>query len=143
MLLPAIVAISIASTLCQGDSVIPLKYNITIDPDLQSLTFSADIIITIYVEASTQNVSLNRKNLNIKNVTLTDQGNVDIEGISFEIDDEAETLSILSTFSLAIGEMYDLKIIFDGVINQNQEGFYSAQYIKAEKERYNILYKKL
>lgn len=131
-----IIVISVLAAFCQSD-VIPLKYNITINPNFQSLKFSANIIITIYVEASTQNITLNRKNLDIESVALRDQKNADIEGISFDVDNKAESLTIYSTSSLLNNEIYDVEIIYNGIINQNKAGFYAVKYLAtATDERY-------
>lgn len=123
--------------ICQG-YVIPINYEITTTPNLESLTFTGVADITLNVEEAAQNIVLYGKNLSISSVILRDQENEEVTGTTFDVNTESETITINIETELSIGRLYHLNLEYSGLINEDQEGLYVSRYTNnAGAQRYS------
>ncbi|XP_044259110.1 glutamyl aminopeptidase-like [Tribolium madens] len=103
----------------------PVNYNITINPDLDNLNFTSETIISIQVEETIENVTLNFKNLIISDpIKITNSKAEEVTNIL--LNEENETLVFHFQNPLA-PDLYLVNIISRGKINTNLEGFYQVE----------------
>lgn len=110
--------------------VIPLYYNITLKPDLESHTFSGEETITIDLKKEADSITLHSKDLDIVSVALD---GIPAKKISY--DDPKETATFSFAKKIGKGEA-KLHIVFRGILANNMRGFYKSRYMVEGKERF-------
>lgn len=105
----------------------PIKYTITLAPDLEKFTFDGSETIEIDVLKSTTSITLNCIEIEVHSalVTLADGTDVLATGTSFNEDEETATFEFAS--SIPVGQA-NLSIKFKGELNDKLRGFYRSQY---------------
>lgn len=124
---------------CQ-EYITPINYEITTTPNLESLTFTGVVDITINVEEATQSILLYSKNLNVSEVILRDQEYQEVAGVTFDVHPETETITINIETKLSISRLYHLNLEYSGLINEDKEGLYFSRYTNnagAQRYRYS------
>lgn len=111
--------------------VLPVHYNVTLEPNLDDFTFSGYVIIQVEVTEAAKNVTLHASELTITNLEILNSSNVTVQYESLTTDDEKEFLSVNFATELAVGT-YFIYVTFDGILNSNNNGFYRASYNDAE-----------
>src|SRR4051794_16136024 len=100
-------------------TILPRRYEVTLEPELAAATFSGDVRIDLDVTERVDQIVMNAIELDIKAVTV--EGAV----VPFSLDHETERLFIdvpLETGSRSVS------ISFDGVLNDKLRGFYRSTY---------------
>lgn len=89
--------------------------------------FTGEVKIDIVAEIQdVRSITLNMKNLTVKNVTLYDLNKTAIKVNSSE-DDEHEFLIIMLDDKLEKGKQYLLTVSYSGVVNDQLRGFYRSR----------------
>lgn len=108
-------------------SVRPLGYNLTLNPNLDSMTFTGRTVITMFVRHSTKHIILHSVNLNITKAT-------------FKLDDgEATAVTVLEykpnqqiavkfTEELKVGQKCVLTLDYAAELSHTYDGFYNSSY---------------
>lgn len=107
------------------DDVRPLKYRITIRPNLKSFTFSGEETIDIEVRKPTSQIVLNAAELEIQEAHLIHEKTIKAEEI--RIDEDSETLRLRFYSPIPRGPM-QLYLRFTGQLNDRLRGFYRSEY---------------
>ncbi|XP_054001864.1 putative aminopeptidase-2 [Hylaeus anthracinus] len=119
-------------------SVSPLKYNVLLAPYFQekNFMFTGNVQITMKRHRSTSRLVLNSHQLNIKNVSLYESDSNFNKGKPlnlnrFTINETRQMLTIF-TNNLIKSEEIIIDIEFNGILNDNLEGFYRSYYFDSE-----------
>jgi puromycin-sensitive aminopeptidase len=106
-------------------TVVPHRYDLTLEPDMGAATFSGSETIAVEVAAPTTEVVLNAVEIDI------DEAVVDIGGdrifASVALDDKAERATLTFDRVLPAGEA-TLELRFRGVLNDRLVGFYRSTF---------------
>ncbi|CAK9804067.1 Aminopeptidase N [Anthophora plagiata] len=108
----------------------PLEYELVLEPDLENFIFTGKATITLQVNSPTKNLTLNAKNLDINetSVTLVRDGDVKIPITNVVPLKQQEFLLIEVQDKLTEGK-YVLTIEYTGELNDKKRGFYRSRYI--------------
>jgi puromycin-sensitive aminopeptidase len=100
-------------------SVVPSRYTLTLEPDLESASFAGTVDIEVAVNDPVEQIVLNAIELDIARVT------VDGTARRFRLDEPTERLTIDA--SLAVGTSV-IAIDFTGTLNDKLRGWYRSTY---------------
>ncbi len=106
-------------------TVIPSRYEIAMDPDLDAATFTGSVTIDVDVVEPVTEIVLNSIELDISDVSVAVSGGT-IDATP-ELDESAERLTLSLSESLPVGPA-SVTIRFRGVLNDNLHGFYRSTY---------------
>ena len=107
-------------------TVKPIKYRITLNPDLDQATFTGSEKVDIMVEAPASRIVVNAVDLEIVSCSLDRDGRPQINART-SWDAAAETLTLDFEETIAPG-LATLNIAFTGVLNDKLRGFYRSEY---------------
>jgi puromycin-sensitive aminopeptidase len=107
----------------------PIKYNITLEPDLEQFTFEGEEMIEFQVNEPTEKVVLNAKELTVTGASVDGK-----KAVSIDYDHENEY--VIFHFEEQIRSNGNLYISFNGILNDKMVGFYRAKYEKDGETRY-------
>ncbi len=107
-------------------SVRPSKYRITLQPDLDSFTFSGSEVVEVEVVEPTSTIIVNAAELEVQSCRL-DMAGAGSKEPSVSLDEGAETLTLDFGEPLPTGKA-ELFIEFTGELNDKLRGFYRSQY---------------
>lgn len=109
-------------------NVKPTHYNLTIEPDLETLKYSGKVVIDLDVLQDTKSIALNTIDLNITD-TQVYVGSKRIATVS-ELHHDSDTQTTTTTLqeTISSGSKATLTHTFDSTISEKLAGFYRAQY---------------
>ncbi len=111
-------------------NVKPNKYRMTLQPDLQTFTFSGEQTVDIDIVVPTARIILNAAELEIRDVVLRRNGqSTQVNSISLDEEKETATLDFGQTLSQGPAQ---LEMQFTGVLNDRLVGFYRSEYQDTE-----------
>lgn len=113
-------------------TILPLRYDLTIQPDLQKFTFSGNVAITIAVKKPTKKIVLHAKQLTISSAYAKNEKE---KIASVTIDEENETVTLKFKEIITTGKSM-LYVTFDGVMDDTMRGFYRSKYFIEGQEEY-------
>ena len=114
------------------DNVTPVKYTLTLQPDLENFTFRGEETVAVDIYGDVAEIVLNCSEIEIQSASLDQYGiETDIAAIRYDPDADAVTLALGRRASDGAA---NLKIAFTGVLNDKLRGFYRSQYTNAEGE---------
>ena len=128
LLVPSLLALGAAAPGQPGlpGGVVPLHYDIRIDPDAATLRFSGNETVTIAVAAPTRTITLNAAELTIGSVSL--DGTIKPTAV---LDEKAQTLTLRFPGPVTAGS-HRLSIAFAGTINRSAAGLFAVDYKNAK-----------
>ncbi len=107
-------------------TVVPVRYELRLEPDLASCRFTGEETITIEVRERTSEIVLNATELQISTAVLrNDQGVT--HRCPVDLDERLERCRVTSPEPLAPGS-WRLQLTFEGVLNDKLRGFYRSTY---------------
>ena len=112
-------------------TVVPHRYRIRLEPDLEGSVFTGHETIDVTVETDVDEIVLNAAEIDVQSAHLTD-GSASI-GASPRYDEPMERL-ILALESTAPPGEWELVIDFTGVLNDKLRGFYRSTFFDVEGE---------
>ena len=106
--------------------VVPIRYDLRLEPDLKTATFSGEETITLTINQPTAEIVLNAADLEIRTASLwaTDGTN---HGLTIELDEALERCRLTLGTSIAPGT-WTLRLTFAGILNDKLRGFYRSTY---------------
>jgi puromycin-sensitive aminopeptidase len=107
-------------------AVVPSRYDIRLEPDLDAATFSGEETIVITVKEPVTEIALNAAELAIQSVSLQTADGVVVQG-SAALDEAAERARLLFPSPIPPGE-HRLRLSFTGILNDRLHGFYRSTY---------------
>jgi puromycin-sensitive aminopeptidase len=114
--------------------VVPVRYTITLQPDLEAHVFSGTETIDIQIKKSTRSITIHSKDLELFDVSIT-QGKIvqQVKGIAY--DGKHESATFVFQKPIAVGRA-KLTISFRGILNDLMRGFYKSRYHVDGEERF-------
>lgn len=125
-------------------SIVPRTYNIYLLPFIfeGNFTFIGNVSIIVNVQEATRNVILHADELDINHASVEvlkfiEDGyrtTMEIERIS---NDSKRNFFVINLKSdLQVGQMYEIRMSFVGILNDQLEGFYRSSYVVNNTKRY-------
>jgi puromycin-sensitive aminopeptidase len=113
-------------------TVLPRRYDLTLEPDLEAATFAGHETIAVEVRTETNEVVLNAVEIEIDEATaeIPTDGGADAGPLVAKValDDEAERASLTFDRPLPAGDA-TLRLRFRGVLNDKLRGFYRSTFV--------------
>ncbi|MGO9423986.1 MAG: M1 family metallopeptidase [Steroidobacteraceae bacterium] len=111
------------------DTVVPVRYDLTLAPDAEALTFRGDVKIAVDVRAATRSVVLNAAGLKFAHAAM--DGGAEA---SVAIDEKLGRATLRWDAPIAPGR-HELFIEYDGKIGRSTLGFFAMDYSSADGPR--------
>ncbi len=102
--------------------VTPVRYNLTLKPDLENFTFWGKEVIDLVVDKEVKEITLHSKDIDIE----TAQAGVQFAN-KISYDTKAETATFAFKNKIPKGKI-KLTLVFNGIINETLRGFYKSKY---------------
>ena len=104
----------------------PTRYDLRLEPDLATLTFTGDETVTVEVDEPTTEVVLNAVDLVFGETTIANARGETLRGTPI-VDETAERCRITFPSAIAPGT-WRLRLAFTGTLNDKLRGFYRSSY---------------
>ena len=104
----------------------PTRYDLRLEPDLTTLTFTGDETVTLEVEEATAEIVLNAVDLAFGGATLTNARGESQRGTPI-VDEAGERCRITFPSRIPPGT-WRLRLAFTGALNDKLRGFYRSSY---------------
>ena len=111
----------------------PLKYEITLSPDLERFTFAGNEAIDVEITEPTATLSLNAADLEVQSASVTPAGGGMKQASDIRYNEEAQTVTFDFREELPTGRA-KLELSFSGELNDRLHGFYRSTYQPANGE---------
>ena len=108
-------------------NVRPTLYTVTLEPDLESFTFTGSETIAIEVDEPESEIKMNSAEIAIQSATLSLSDGSDSQPESIIFDEEKETVTFAFAETVPEGAA-ELSIEFTGELNDKLRGFYRSSY---------------
>lgn len=106
--------------------VVPHRYDLIIEPDLEAATFAGRADIAVTVTEPTSEIVLNAIELELEEITLqNDQGQEVAAVVTYEEETERARLALAE--EAAAGD-WTLSMVFRGILNDKLRGFYRSTF---------------
>ena len=108
----------------------PSRYDIRLEPDLESATYVGEEIVQVEIRDETDEVQLNAVELTITSVVAQGEDGARLEGTA-SLDPETDRVHLRFPRALHPGE-WSLRIAFQGILNDQLHGFYRSTFKGAD-----------
>ncbi|MEJ7617587.1 MAG: M1 family metallopeptidase [Pyrinomonadaceae bacterium] len=123
---------SFASTFGQlPKNVVPQHYDLTITPDMKTLTFKGSESITIDVKVTGNTIVVNALDLNITRALLDGEPK---QKAAVKLDQKEQTATLTFPENLRAGQ-HKLQLEFEGKLGEQSQGLYYAKYQTDQGEK--------
>ena len=106
-------------------TVVPTRYELVLEPDLERASFHGRVSITVDVREATSSIVLNANELTLHTATIDG----DPLTIASDLARERATLSARTTVQPGT---HTIDIVFDGTLNDKLRGWYRSTFVDAE-----------
>jgi puromycin-sensitive aminopeptidase len=111
-------------------TVVPGRYDIRLEPDLDTATYGGEEVVQVEVREETDEVLLNAVELTITKVIAEGPDGARLEGVA-SLDPSNDRARLHFPRALRPGE-WSLRISFQGILNDQLHGFYRSTFKDAE-----------
>ena len=112
-------------------TVKPLRYSLTLTPNLDDHTFGGEETIELEVSEEVAQIKLFAVELEVSGARLTLEDGTALQAQDVAMDEESETVTFSFGRSVPKGKA-SLHVTFNGVLNDQLRGFYRSQYTDQE-----------
>jgi hypothetical protein len=112
-------------------TVVPSRYDIRLEPDLESATYAGEEIVQVEVRDETDDVQLNAVELTITSVVAEGEEGTRLEGTASLDPATEDRVHLRFPRALRPGE-WSLRITFQGILNDQLHGFYRSTFKGAD-----------
>jgi len=108
----------------------PIRYKLTLKPDLEAFTFGGREVIDISITKSTKELTMHSLDINIassKYQVVSSKGKEEEFAYKISYDKASETVTFYFKKPIPKGKA-TLSLVFEGVINESLRGFYKSRY---------------
>jgi len=110
------------------DAVLPSKYDVRLQPDLEKFVFDGTVKISVDVHEATQEVSVHARELQFMSGSFTPaSGEASIEVESYLLNLKSQVLTLTFAELLPVGAGI-IEIVYTGMLNNQMAGFYRSPY---------------
>jgi len=107
-------------------SVIPVHYDLHLEPDLDTFTFEGSVSIRIGITETIQEIVLNAAEIEIKSMVFRgEDSEIEVTGVTHDDEFDRATVALADP---ATPGTYDLDITYTGLINDQLRGLYRSIY---------------
>lgn len=106
--------------------VVPVKYDLTIKPDLESFNFWGKEIIDIVLGKDTKEITLHSKDIDIETAEIKINKDLYFAKV-ISYDEKSETATLHFKDKIKKGKV-KITLVFTGIISDNLRGFYKSKY---------------
>src|SRR5262245_52076450 len=117
-------------------TVVPSRYDLTLEPDLAEATFTGSEVVTVSVEEPVDEIVLNADDLELSGGRLDGPGGA-LEVTEIRLDPENERAHLSLSDTAEPGE-WRLSLDFSGRLSDQLEGFYRSTY-KDDDDRTHVI----
>ncbi len=110
------------------NDVRPVRYDVTLTPDLKAFTFAGEETVDLEVLTDTSSLVLNSAEIEVSACRMTTSAGAQVTPVETNFDEEAETVTFRFDQPLPPGPAR-LHVEFSGVLNDLLRGFYRSTYI--------------
>ncbi|MGN6817381.1 MAG: M1 family metallopeptidase [Sphingomonas sp.] len=112
--------------------VVPVSYDITVNPDAQKLTFTGTETVNVMVKKGTSTIVLNAADMTISRATI------DGKGVPFKLDNDAQQLTLTLPTAAKVGG-HVVTFAWTGKINESAAGFFAIDYTNSDGSKARML----
>jgi aminopeptidase N len=112
--------------------VVPVSYDIRIDPDAQKMTFTGTETVNVTVKKATSTIILNAAEMTISRATI------DGKAVSFKLDNDAQQLTLALPAPAKLGN-HVITFAWTGKINESAAGFFAIDYTNDDGSKARML----
>ena len=105
----------------------PLKYSITLKPNLEEFTFSGEETIEVQVATPTSRILVNASELQVSSAQVTLGDGTVLAAVDIALDEASETAAFTFEGEIPQGDA-SLDVHFTGILNDQLRGFYRSHY---------------
>ena len=116
--------------------VVPIHYDLRLEPDLETLKFDGSVEVTIEVTQPVEEVVLNAAEVTVTKASVATAGG-EILAATVSYDEAAERVTLALEATLGPG-IHRLLIEHTGIINDQLRGLYKSVYVDAEGDEHLI-----
>ena len=110
-------------------TVIPARYQLTLEPDLEAAAFKGSCSTTVEVLEPTDVITVNAAELDISAVSLEAGTTSHVASVSYDEEHERAHFRFPATIE---GGTWELHTTFEGILNDKLRGFYRSTYSDAD-----------
>ncbi len=108
-------------------NVQPIRYSLTLTPDLDNFTFQGEGTIEIQITEATSRIVVNASDLQISLGQLTLEDGSTLTAREIALDEDAQTVTFSFDRDIPTGTAA-FHVVFTGTLNDELRGFYRSQY---------------
>ncbi len=112
-------------------NVIPSRYQIDLEPNLEAASFTGSVAIEVAVSAPTSEVWLNAAELEIHSASIESADGESQEASAITLHEKEERAQIALANEVSAGN-YVLRVSFTGILNDKLRGFYLSRFTDSE-----------
>ena len=113
--------------------VLPSRYDIVIEPDIEETRFVGEVVISATVQAAVDSIMLNAADLECSRATLQQDGSAIAAEVTFDAETERMALRPADGRRLETGELR-ISCTFAGELNDQLRGFYRSTFVDEDGE---------
>ncbi|MCC6323819.1 M1 family metallopeptidase [Candidatus Nomurabacteria bacterium] len=106
--------------------ITPVRYNLTLKPDLENFTFWGKEIIDLVIDKDIKEITLHSKDIDVETAQIL-LGKTSQFATKIYYDTKAETATFTFKNKIPKGKT-KLTLVFNGIINETLRGFYKSKY---------------
>ncbi len=118
-------------------TVVPSRYDLTIEPDLEAATFVGQVDVVVEVQEAVESIVLNALELQIDRGWLVGEDGDRIEVDDVVMDEQTQRAQLGLTSSADTGR-WTLHLEFRGILNDQLHGFYRSTYTGDDGQTHTI-----
>ena len=115
-------------------TVVPVRYDLTIEPDLATFTFAGTCDTTVEITEAVDQIVFNAIELEIASTTLTYDDGTPVTAIGIDLDETAERATVRFGETLRVGTGV-VATTFTGALNDKLHGFYRSTFTDTDGEQ--------
>jgi len=109
-------------------NVIPRHYDLTLEPDLEKLTYEGSVVIDLDVADDSKSISLHNIDLKLHSAKVLSGGQTVSSSPKITTDEKTQVTTFAFDDAIPKGSKAQLEIKFSGELNDKMAGFYRATY---------------
>ncbi|MGH0162220.1 UNVERIFIED_CONTAM: hypothetical protein FKN15_042193 [Acipenser sinensis] len=109
-------------------AVIPVHYDLTLQPNLTTMKFTGSVTITVKVNEDTKNVVLHSSGLDISKISIRPVGENQPKPAQYVEYHPWQQIAVQCPETLQKGRSYDLKLEYSANLSDSYYGFYKSSY---------------
>ncbi|OIW34850.1 hypothetical protein CONLIGDRAFT_588415 [Coniochaeta ligniaria NRRL 30616] len=109
-------------------NVIPRHYDLTLEPDLEKLTYDGTVVIDLDVADDSKSISLHTIDLKLHSAKVLSGGQTVSSSPKITTDEKTQVTTFDFDNAVSKGSKAQLEIKFSGELNDKMAGFYRATY---------------